>query len=176
MAVNYKTVDSNIIGLSVITNIDTAPCCKIGSLVKGLDTSSNDYGEAEFEYCKLTSTLAVAAGDFVIFDRGAKTCVGVTQALVTASKGCIGIQMAATTIAQGTAGVYGWVMARGVHDGANVATGVVAGASLGAGTTAGRAIATSAGFKFDGAYERVSTASGNVGVVGLEWPFASGNS
>lgn len=168
MAVAYKIYDGAIIGASTLSNADTVQQTQLGTIVKGFDSSSSAYGEGEFEYVKFTGT--VAAGDFVLFDRGAKTCIQLTQAAVTANKGCVGIAMAAQVTGQ-----FGWVMIRGIHDGANVVTGVTAGTALGASTTAGRAAATSATFKLDGAYERVSTSASNIGVAGLEWPFASGN-
>lgn len=173
MAVAYKIVDSNIIGASVLANIDTAATVKIGSLVKGLDTSTADYGEAEFEYIKYTGSAAIAAGDLVVFDRGAKAGVGAAQA---AAKGCVGIAMAAVTAPQAVAGVYGWVLVRGVHDGANIATGATAGLPIYLTSTVGRGSGTvAAGFKCDGMFERVSTSASNVGVVELEWPVFSGN-
>jgi hypothetical protein len=168
MTVAYKIYDGSIVGATVLTNSDATQTTQLGTILKGFDTSTAQYGEGEFQYVKFTG--ACVAGDFVLCDRGAKTCVQLSQAAVTATKGSVGISMATQA-----SGAYGWVMIRGIHDGANVATGVTAGTALGATTTAGRAGSTSATYKLDGAYERVITSASNVGTVGMEWPFASGN-
>lgn len=165
MAVAYKCYDGSYIGTSPLTNSDATAVTQLGTIVRGVDTSTGAYGEAEFEYVKFTGT--VAAGDAVVVDRGGKTCV---QASTSAAKGLIGISMAAQS-----SGTFGWVLVRGIHDGANVATGVTAGTALGVSATAGRLAATSTGNKVDGGFERVSTSASNVGVVEFEWPAWTGN-
>lgn len=165
MTVAYKCTDGGYLGIPNFTQIDAAAGFPVGTIVHGKDSSTADYGEAEFQYVKFTGT--VVAGDAVVFDRGAKTC---TQAGTAAAKGCIGIAMAGAV-----AGQFGWVMIRGIHDGANVATGVTAGTALGVTATAGRLAATSAGNKVDGAFERVITSAANIGTVEFEWPAWTGN-
>ncbi|GAC1514501.1 MAG: hypothetical protein NVS1B16_07190 [Pseudarthrobacter sp.] len=166
MAINYKLVDANIIGAPALNTAgDTTQRMQLGTILRGSDYSTAAYGDGEFRYVKFTGT--VAAGDFVVFDNSAFTAV---QASQTTIKGNLGVSMAAQA-----SGNYGWVMIRGTHDGANVATGVTAGTALGLSTTAGRAQATSTGFKIDNGYERVITSASNVGTVELDWPSWTGN-
>jgi hypothetical protein len=163
MAVSYKITDGSIIGLSVLTNSDTAAVAPLGTVVRGKDTSTADYGEAEFAYVKFTGT--VVAGDWVLVDRFAKTCV---QSPAATAKGNYGISMAAQS-----SGTYGWVMVRGVHDGANVVTGQTAGTLLTGTATAGRASSGTANYVLDGALLK-NTAASNVGTVEIYYPTCSG--
>jgi hypothetical protein len=163
MAVSYKITDGGYIGLSVVTNSDTTAAAPLGTVVRGKDTSTADYGEAEFVYVKFTGT--VAANDWVLVDRYAKTCV---QSPASTTKGNYGISMAAQS-----SGTYGWVMVRGVHDAANVVTSTAAGALISGSATAGRASSAVANYNLDGALCKTLAAS-NVGTVELYYPTCSG--
>ncbi len=166
MAVAYKCVDGSFIGLSALAGSDAAALFPLGTITKGIDTSSSAYGEAEFQYVKFNGT--VAAGDGVAIDRASKTAV---QASTSAAKGSIGIAMAAQV-----ANNCGWVLIRGIHDSVNVTTGVTAGTSLFVSGVAGRFAGSGAANKVDGSFERLVTASSNVGTVEFEWPQWTGNS
>lgn len=163
MAVSYKFIDEKVGLSSLPTQIDASALQEVGYIALGKDAT---YGVGEFMYVKYTGT--VAAGDFVAVDRGAVTCV---QASTSTKTNQLGIAMAA-----GASGQYGWIMLRGIHDGANVASGVTAGTGLYVSATAGRAAGSGATNKIDGAYERLVTASGgNVGTAEINWPSAGGN-
>jgi hypothetical protein len=99
-------------------------------------------------------------------DRFAKTCVQASP--TTATKGNFGISMAAQV-----SGQYGWVMIRGVHDGANVVTGQTAGTLLTGSGTAGRATSATANYSLDGVLLK-NTAASNVGTVEIYYPVCSG--
>lgn len=164
MAVSYQFTEADILGLpGLTTSGDTTQRIELGTIAKGTDKSTNAYGEAEFIYVKFTGT--VVAGDFVLVDRFAKTAV---QSPTSATKGNYGLSMAAQT-----SGSYGWVMIRGVHDGANVVTGQTAGTLLTGTATAGRASSGTANYVLDGTLLK-NTASANVGTVELYWPVCSG--
>lgn len=157
----YKLVDGGYPGAPPLSVTgDTTQRIPLGTIVRGLDGT---YGEAEFRYVKFTGT--VAAGDFVLTDIFTPSCV---QSPTSAAKGNYGIAMAAQV-----SGNYGWVMIRGVHDAANVATGQTAGTLLTGTSTAGRASSGTANYILDGALLK-NTAASNVGTVELYWPVCSG--
>lgn len=167
MTVNYTSVDQ-LLGEPPLTVAgDTTQRIALGHIIYGRDAT---YGIAEFIYTKFTGT--VAAGDFVLLDQAGLACVQAAQAVKATFLGSLcGVSMAAQS-----AGTYGYVMVRGVHDGANVASGVTANTQLGLSTTAGRAAATSTGFRIDNATEKLVTASvGNLGTVALVWSTSNGN-
>lgn len=167
MAVAYKTYDGSILGTSSLTGEDTSATTQLGTIVKAFDSSTSAYGEAEFVYVKFTGN--VTAGDFVLVDRFAKTCVA---SPTSATKGNYGITMATHSTAATTA-VYGWVMIRGVHDAANVATGQTAGTLLTGTGTAGRASSGTANYVLDGVLLK-NTAASNTGTVDIYYPTCSG--
>lgn len=162
MAVSYKFIDEKCGVSNSPTTVDTTQQQELGYIAIAKDAT---YGLGEFIYVKFTGT--VAAGDFVFVDRFALTCV---QAPTTATKGNLGISMAAQVTGQ-----YGWVMIRGVHDGANVVTGVTAGSLLGGAGVLGRAniSGTVANYTFDSVLAK-NTAASNVGIVEIYWPGCSG--
>lgn len=164
MAVAYKLTEEYL-GLPDLSYASTTLPAPLGTIARGVDSSSAGYGEGEFQLVKFTGT--VAKGDFVSIDSTAMTAV---QASTGTVKGSVGIAMAAQVTGQ-----YGWVMIRGTHDGANVATGVTAGTALGMSATPGRATSTGAGIKIDGAFERSITSAANVGTVEVKWPTNTGN-
>jgi hypothetical protein len=171
MAVNYKIYDGSVIGVPDLGNSDSTAKFTLGTICKGFDTSTSAYGEGEFIYVKFTGAAAIAAGDFVGVDRYAKTAVGATTSTVL---NLIGLAMAAQALNVATP-AYGWVMIRGVHDGANVATGVAAGKLAVQASPAGRVIASGgAGNKIDAAINKITSVS-NVSTVELIWPTATGN-
>jgi hypothetical protein len=164
MAVSYSLVDDAVVGAPAInTTNDTTQRIVLGTTLRGTDAT---YGEAEFIYVKFTGT--VAAGDFVLVDRFAKTAVA---SPTSTTKGNYGLAMAAQ--AGATTNCYGWVMIRGVHDGANVVTGQTAGTLLTGTATAGRASSGTANYVLDGALLK-NTAASNVGTVEIYWPVCSG--
>lgn len=114
MAVSYKLASPAPLGAPPIdVSGDLTQRIPLGSRVKGRDTSTADYGEAEFEYVKFTGI--VAAGDNVLLNGQAKTGVICPAA---ATKGKFGISMAAQV-----ANSYGYVMRKGVHDDVAMLTG-----------------------------------------------------
>lgn len=114
MAVSYKLSGPFPVGAPPIDVAgDTTQRIALGTRVRGVDTSSNAYGEAEFEYVKFTGT--VAAGDNTLLNGQAKTGVVCPAA---ATKGKFGISMAAQTN-----GCYGYVMVKGIHDDVSMLTG-----------------------------------------------------
>lgn len=165
--INYLNADGNYIGAPPFSVTgDTTQRMPLGTIVRGLDHGTGAYGDAEFRYVKFTGT--VAAGDFVQVDNSAFTAV---QAVHAGTKASVGISMAAQV-----SGQYGYVMIRGTHDAANVATGATAGLAIYLTTTAGQGSGTVvAGDKIDGAFERKVTSASNVGTVEMVWPVQSGN-
>lgn len=114
MAVAYKLVGNNPFGAPPLdVSGDLTQRIPLGTRLKGVDTSSNAYGEAEFEYVKFTGV--VAAGDNTLLNGQAKTGVVCPAA---ATKGRFGISMAAQV-----ANAYGYVMLKGVHDDVSMLTG-----------------------------------------------------
>ena len=166
MAVNYKIYDSSQVGESAVAAADSSLKVEIGTVSRGRDFSTSAYGEAEFMYVAFTGTTA--AGDFVMVDRYAKTAVQASQ--TTPPIGTVGISMAAQAASQ-----WGWVMIRGIHDSANVATGSTVGGKLYLTATAGRANTTvAAGKGLDGVTVK-TTPSSNVATVELTWASFNGN-
>jgi len=141
---------------------DVLPQQELGYIALAKDQT---YGVGEFIYVKFTG--ACVAGDFVFVDRFALTAI---QAPVTALKGNLGLAMASQVANQ-----YGWVMIRGVHDGANVVTAAAIGSVAGASGVLGRAniSGTVAGATFDGVLLKTA-AIANVATVELYWPGCSG--
>lgn len=114
MAVSYKLSGPFPIGAPPLdVSGDTTQRIPLGTRVRGVDTSTNAYGEAEFEYVKFTGV--VAAGDNTLLDGQGKTGVVCPAA---ATKGKFGISMAAQV-----ANAYGYVMRKGVHDDVSMLTG-----------------------------------------------------
>jgi hypothetical protein len=145
---------------------DTTQRIGLGQYVVAQDSSTAQFGQADFVYVKFTGT--VAAGDLVVVDRQAKTAV---QAPTAATKGFFGLAMAAQTN-----GCFGYVMVRGVHDAANILTGstLQVAPNYGSALNAGRITsAVTAGYIVDGLAVKVSGAS-NVGTVELYWPSNGG--
>jgi hypothetical protein len=160
MAVNYTFIDLLIGAPPLNVSGDTTQRIALGTIALGRDPT---YGEGEFLYMKFTGTTV--AGDFVIPDRFALTC---TQSPTSATKGPVGISMAAQA-----SGTYGWVLVRGVHDAANVATSTAANALLSGSSTAGRASTGVANYNFDVALCKTLAAS-NLATVELYWPVING--
>lgn len=113
MAVSYKLSAKHIGAPPIDVSGDLTQRIPLGTRVTGLDTSTGDYGEAEFEYVKFTGI--VAAGDNTLLNGQAKTGVVCPAA---ATKGKFGIAMAAQV-----ANSYGYVMVKGIHDDVSMLTG-----------------------------------------------------
>lgn len=114
MTVAYKLASSAPMGAPPLdVASDLTQRIQLGTRVKGTDTSTAAYGEAEFEYVKFTGI--VAAGDNVLLNGQAKTGVVCPAA---ATKGRFGIAMAAQV-----ANSYGYVMRKGIHDDVAMLTG-----------------------------------------------------
>jgi hypothetical protein len=160
---------------SAICGSDANPLHEVGYIALAKDLGPSDYGVGEFMYVKFTGAAAIKAGDLVTFDRFNKTCVGVPVAGATANGSLpCGIAMANHALDVATP-TYGWIMVRGIHDGANVTTGGAAGNTCSCGAAVGRLLATG--------YVAVKTADGviarsagvnNVGTVEVYWPSVSG--
>lgn len=163
MAVSYLLKDGAPGTPAPTVSNDTTQRFPLGYIGQAEDAT---YGDAELMYVKFTGT--VAAGDFVAFDRFNKTCIQ-TPTTAAAAKGLgIGISLAAQT-----SGAFGWVLIRGVHDGANVVTATAAGALLSGGGTAGQATTATVNYNFDIATCKTLAAS-NKATVELLWPAVSG--
>jgi len=196
MPIDYRFGDGSTIGGSPITQLDVPPASgsgypqinpalvpagarmRLGQIVKAYDFSSTGYGEGEFQYIKFTG--AVVAGDVVLLDQLNFRGIQAASGAVTTGRGRVGIAMASHPNAA-TTNDFGFVMIRGVHTFANVAT-------LGAGqnnlpmylsATAGRmSTGVVANYKCDGIFARVDTftagpTEGNF--IELQWPTVSGN-
>jgi|GEM_PF-4331841 len=164
MAVAYKFIDEKLGVTGNISQSDAVAQQEVGYVAIAKDPT---YGLGEFMYCKFTA--AVAAGDLVIMDRFGQATI---DAPAVATKGNFGISMGAQT----GAATYGWVMIRGVHDGANVLTGsaVAYGPNYGSVINAGRITsAVTASYIIDTLAIKVSGAA-NVGTVEIYWPTCSG--
>lgn len=163
MAVSYLLIDPTV-GTPVITVTgDTTQRLELGQNVIAKDAT---YGLGEFEYVKFTGT--VAAGDLVVVDRYAKTAIQSPAAAASAKGLHVGIAMAAQV-----SGQYGYVMVRGVHDAANVATGTAAGSLLSGSATAGRGSTAVANYNMDVATVK-TLAAANLATVELYYPAVSG--
>lgn len=161
MTVSYVITDGAIGIPPINVSGDTTQRIALGQYVVAQDAT---YGAGDFIYVKFTGT--VAAGDFVVVDRYAKTC---TQSPASATKGDFGIAMAAQA-----SGQYGFVMVRGIHDAANVATASLSNPTALTGSgTAGRATTGTANYILEGVWAR-GNAAANVGPVELYWPTCSG--
>lgn len=163
MAVSYLLTDGNVGAPPINVSGDTTQRIELGQIVVGKDPT---YGFGEFEYVKFTGT--VAAGDLVVVDRFAKTAVQSPAAAASAKGLHIGIAMAAQVANQ-----YGYVMVRGVHDAANVATGTAAGSLLSGSATAGRGSTAVANYNIDVATVKTLAAS-NLATVEMYWPAVNG--
>src|SRR5438067_3965884 len=129
MAVSYKLKDGMLGTPDPSVSNDTTQRFPLGYIAQAEDAT---YGDAELMYVKFTGT--VVAGDFVSFDRYNKTAIQ-SPTTAAAAKGLgIGVALAAQT-----SGAFGWLLIRGVHDGANVVTATAAGALLSGSGTAGQA-------------------------------------
>jgi hypothetical protein len=168
---NYKVYDGSVIGVPNLYASDTTAKVVLGTTVKGYDSAASAYGEAEFRYVKFTGSAAIVAGDFCAFNGAAFTCI---QASTATKAHAIGVAMAAQAL-NTTTPLYGWVMIRGIHDNANIANAVASADNvLGVGATLGRAVATAATVSIPGAINRLQAASGNLGIVELQWPLSLG--
>lgn len=152
-----------LIGPTGIFNVsDAVATQELGYIALGKDET---YGVGEFIYVKFTGTCN--PGDFVLVDRYNQTAARVTAAAEIGNLGvCMGTQ---------ANGAYGWVMIRGVHDGANIVTAAAPGSLAGGSGVAGRANVTTtvANYTFDGAIIKTAAAT-NVGTVELFYPTCSG--
>lgn len=167
MSVDYKLIGPLPVGAPALDVAgDTTQRIPLGTRVKGIDTSTGDYGEAEFEYVKFTGT--VAAGDNTLLNSQAKTGVVVPAA---ATKGRMGISMAAQTN-----GCYGYVMVKGIHDDVSMLTGAAVAYSptYGSALTAGKLTdAVTANFIIERCAIRV-TGVDSRGCVEIDHPECSG--
>lgn len=153
-------------------DVDTEQKHELGTLADVKDNGPDDLGAGEVEYVKFTGT--VVAGDFVVINRFAKTCVQISTATFVAGVPArVGIAMCSATTGQ-----FGWVMVRGVHDTANMATGGT-GAPNGLIQTTGVAgqatftVTAAAATNIQGALGR-RAAVANVGVAELFYPVHTG--
>lgn len=166
MPVSYKLSDDTIGAPDIAVASDLSQRIPLGTVVKAVDKSTGDYGEAEFEYVKFTGVVAL--GDNVLINRQAKTGI---VAAAAATKGNFGLAMAAQV-----ANSYGYVMKRGIHDAASVLTGAAVGFApiYGSAVTAGRITdAVTAGYILEGVAIRV-TGVANVGCVEINYPSCTG--
>lgn len=113
--------------LNGLYGVDTAATQPLGTRVTGI---SPDFGEGEFIYTKFTGT--VQAGDLVVYDIYAQTCVQAPVLATAPSGGLYAICMAIQATGQ-----FGWLMSRGIHGAGNVVNGTAAGL-VGVGAAAGR--------------------------------------
>ncbi len=148
---------------------------ELGLVCLAKDFGPNDYGIGEFMYVKFTGATDIVAGDFVQVNRASKTATQSPTALASANSPVpVGIAMANHKLSATTPS-YGWIMIRGVHDGANVTTGGTAGCCCSLGAAAGRVLGT--GYVVNKSIEAaflLAAAANNVGTVELYWPMASG--
>ncbi len=167
MAVSYKLSSSAPIGAPPLDVAgDLTQRLPLGTIVRGVDTSSAGYGEAEFQYVKFTGI--VAAGSMALLDAQGKTGV-ITPAAAT--KGRFGLSMALTV-----ASSYGYVMVKGVHDAAAVLTGATPAFApiYQSAITAGKITdAVTANAIYEGVAIRV-TGTNSVGAVELNYPTCTG--
>lgn len=167
MTVSYKLIGPLPVGAPPLDVAgDTTQRIPLGTRVKGIDTSTADYGEAEFEYVKFTGT--VAAGDLTLLNGQAKTGV-VSPAAAT--KGKFGISMAAQVN-----GAYGYVMVKGIHDDVSMLTGaaVAFAPTYGSAITAGKLTdAVTANYIIEDCAIRV-TGVNSRGCVEINYPSCSG--
>ncbi len=99
---NFKAVDDALIGAQPIMEASSVKKHPLGTIVKGTDFGSLNYGQAEFVY--LQGVASTAAGDAVIFDPVAGTSVRT----VVASRGPVAVAMAPVGANQ-----FGWYAVRG---------------------------------------------------------------
>ena len=180
MAVAYKSSDRTLGIPDFYVSNDATQQFELGRIASGQDVATaSPYGDAEFMYVKFTGSTNIAAGDFVLVNRYAKTGTGSgTGGAPGASKTTFyGIAMAAQTLATATP-TYGWVMIRGVHDAAYVASG--GGAYVG-GTLGGLATPVgsftyvqTANFLIDGTVLRAAGTGAHDAVVEILYPYCSG--
>jgi hypothetical protein len=154
------TVDSN----------SGQPRHELGIIAIGKDISNNGYGEAEFMYVKFSGI--VVPGDFVYVNQQNFVAQQIPAAILAAQRGFgkIAITMGAQVV-----GSYGWVMVRGIHDCANVATASATADSVLAGAgVAGRAMANpaalTANYILDGA--RLNAVFTVLGLANVELYYA----
>jgi hypothetical protein len=155
-------------------NTGLVPRHELGIIVCGKDYGPNDYGEAEFMYVKLTGATDLVAGDFVVINRFSKTGVQSPAGGYAAGKYFeVGIVMANHKLSATTPS-YGWVMVRGVHDGAHVlAAAATVDTILTLSATAGAASQGVANGSLDGSALRVAAANG-LATVEIYWPVCAG--
>jgi len=162
-------------GATNITASEATQSNPLGWLAEGIDLGPNSYDNADFIYMKMTGSTNIVAGDFVQMNRASKTCTQSPTALASANSPIpIGIAMGSHALATATP-TYGWVMIRGVCDGANVTTGGTAGYCCSLGAATGRVLGT--GYVSNKTIEGailLATAANNQGTVELYWPMASG--
>ncbi len=160
---------------------DTVQRFPLGAICKGEDQGPNSYGEAEFRYVKFTGATDLVAGQFVKLDAQGQTGVALPAGPGTANAAFMtGIVMANQKLSANTP-LYGWVMIRGVFDGASVVTTFTAGQLLCGSATAGAAQAANAGalaganvnYALDGSVFRAGAAQ-YACTVELYWPICSG--
>lgn len=166
MAVAYKLNAKHIGAPPIDIAGDLTQRIPLGTRVTGIDTSTADYGEAEFEYVKFTGI--VAAGDMVLLNGVAKTGV-VSPAAAT--KGKFGFAMAAQP-----ANAYGYVMVKGIHDDVSMLTGAAVAFSptYGSALTAGKITdAVTANYIIENCAIRVTGVSSRGGVE-ITYPSCSG--
>ena len=168
------TVMGSCSGLSAI---ETTPSQELGFTAAARDFGPNAYGAIDARYTKFTGAAAITAGSFVVFDGYGQTCTASPTAAPGSNKGSlVGIAMGSPAL-NVTSPLYGWVMVRGVYDGANVITTFTAGAVLSGSATAGAAIgnavAPTANYLFDLAILRAGSAVGACSVE-VYWPICTG--
>src|SRR5574337_334280 len=149
----------------------------LGTVIEGEDSGPNMYGKAEFRYVKFTGASDIQAGDVIAIDAQGQTGVGCPAAAPGANKGQIfGVAMAPQKLSAATP-TYGFVMIRGVFDGASVKTTFTAGAVLSGGGSVGAVKADAAtplaNYILDGALLRAGAAQYQA-TVELYWPISSG--
>lgn len=164
----YFKPTTPIIGAQDLMSTSTTQQHVLGTRVRGVDTGTLQYGEAEFIYLK--GVASTAAGDIVIYDAKA----GTTTRCVAASRGPVAVSMSANVASQ-----YGWYMVMGnaAVTTASAGTGA-ANALIQTSATAGSAtVSGTSGQKIDGAICKTaqdSPTSGFTQVV-LHYPAANGN-
>jgi hypothetical protein len=158
-------------GVTNLTVSDAVQAMDLGTSVVGSDPT---YGAGEFMYVKFTGATNIVAGDFCQLNRATLTCIQAASGAITTGRGAIGVAMGSHALATATP-TYGWIMVRGVHTHANIATGVSTNVFLYLSATPGRcAVGVVAGYSCTGAIGRIADAASNVGAVEVWWPACTG--
>lgn len=164
----YFKPTTPLIGAQDIMSTSTTQQHVLGTRVRGVDTGTLQYGEAEFIYLK--GVASTAAGDLVVYDPVAAT----TTRAVAASRGPVAVAMSANVASQ-----YGWYMVLGQAPVSTASAGTgAANALIQTSATAGQGtVSGTSGQKIDGAICKAAqgTPTASFTQVALHYPAANGN-